>query len=216
MRLRFCDEFDHGFGWQPEAERLLPRTSHAVRSGGRVWLTDVVDGEGLDERIRELGQPAGVVQLLDRHGRDCAAVAKRLGVPLHVTPFTDMPSAPFVVLRIVRTRFWREVAVWFWEEQVLVCADVLGTVGYFCVPGERLGVHPLLRLFPPRLALGGLEPAHILVGHGEGIHGHQAAFALRRALSSSRRRLPRVLLSLPRRALRSARGGEDSRRRAGR
>jgi hypothetical protein len=202
MKLRFCDEFEQGFGWQPEDE-FLQRTSHAVRSGGRVWLTDVIDGDGVDERIRALGEPAGVVQLLDRHGRDCAAVAKRLGVPLHVTPFTDMPAAPFVVLRIVRMRLWREVALWFWEERILVCGDALGTVGYFCAPGERLGVHPVLRLFPPRLALGGLEPEHILVGHGEGIHGPPASRALRHALASARRRLPAAWLSALRALVRS-------------
>ena len=86
VALVFDDEFEHGFGWSTEGERVQ-RTSHAIRAGGRVWLLDVVDGDGLDERIAALGEPAAVVQLLDRHNRDCAAVAERLGVPLHVTPF---------------------------------------------------------------------------------------------------------------------------------
>ena len=86
MSLRFVDEFEHGFGWVPAGETLT-RTSHAVAVDGRVWVTDPVDGEGIDERIRALGEPAGVVQLLDRHARDSAAVAERLGVPLHVVPF---------------------------------------------------------------------------------------------------------------------------------
>ena len=93
--------------------------SHAIRAQDRVWLTDVVDGEGLDERIAALGQPVGVVQLLDRHKRDCAAVAGRLGLPLHVTPFTDVEGAPFVAFPIVRQRFWREVALWFSEQRIL-------------------------------------------------------------------------------------------------
>ena len=46
-----------------------------LRTGGGVWLTDVVDGPGIDKRIRALGEPAGVVQLIDRHERDGAAVA---------------------------------------------------------------------------------------------------------------------------------------------
>lgn len=205
MKLRYVDEFERGFGWQPEDE-FLRRTSHAVLAGGRVWLTDVVDGDGLDERIAALGEPAGVVQLLDRHERDCAAVATRLGVPLHVTPFAEVPDAPFVPLPVVRKKRWREIALWFPEESVVVCADALGSIGWFCAPGERLGVHPLLRLFPPRRALGQLEPEHVLVGHGEGVHGAEAAPALHEALATSRRRLPKVLLSLPRRALRSPRG----------
>lgn len=192
MTLRFCDEFDKGFGWQ--AVEFLRRTSHAVLAGGRVWLTDVVDGPGIDERIRALGEPAGVVQLLDRHGRDCAAVARRLGIPLHATPFDGVPGVPFRVIRILERRHWREIALWFPAERVLVCGDVLGSVGYFAAPGERLGVHPLLRLFPPRRALSGLEPQHIMFGHGEGVHGAEAPAALREALATARRRLPRALL----------------------
>jgi hypothetical protein len=193
VKLRFCDEFEHGFGWQREGE-LVQRTSHAVLSGGRVWLTDVVDGSGLDERVRGLGDPAAVVQLLDRHRRDCGQVAERLGVPLAVTPFEGLPDAPFVVLPVLRWKRWREIALWFQAERILVCADALGTLSYFRAPGERLGVHPLLRLFPPRRALGGLDPDHVLVGHGEGVHSGATA-ALQEALATARRRLPAALLS---------------------
>ena len=118
MQLRFSDEFEHGFGWHPEGEKLK-RTSHALLAGGGVWLTDVVDGPGLDERIGALGEPAGVVQLIDRHERDNATVADRLGVALHVTPFTDVPGAPFVVLPVVRRRFWREIALWFADSELV-------------------------------------------------------------------------------------------------
>jgi hypothetical protein len=192
VQLRFEDDFGHGFGWSPEGERLQ-RTSHAVLAGGRVWLTDVVDGPGLDERITALGEPAAVVQLLDRHKRDCAAVAERLGVPLHVTPFTDVEGTAFVAFPIVRQRFWKEVALWFAEPRVLVFADALGSLGYFRARGEPFGVHPVLRLFPPRRSLAGLEPEHILFGHGPGFHGSEAPAALRTALATARRRLPRAL-----------------------
>jgi hypothetical protein len=108
VELRFIDEFEHGFGWTPEGDRL-GRASHAVRIGSAVWLTDILDGPGIDERIRELGEPRGVIQLLDRHERDCSAIARRLGVPLHVTPFDGVPDAPFEVIPVVRSRFWKEV-----------------------------------------------------------------------------------------------------------
>jgi hypothetical protein len=193
VKLRFCDEFDHGFGWQASDERLQ-RTSHAVLAGGRVWVTDALDGTGIDERIRRLGEPAAVIQLLDRHKRDCPTVAARLGVPLHVTPFGGVPDAPVTVLSIRRMPGWREVALWFTEERVLVCGDALGSAGYFRAGKEPFGVHPFLRLFPPRRALGGLEPEHIFFGHGEGLHGAEAAHALREALATSRRRLLRALL----------------------
>ena len=60
----------------------MQRTSHALAVDGRVWLFDVVDAAGLDDRVRELGRACRCVQLLDRHNRDCAAFARRLGVPL--------------------------------------------------------------------------------------------------------------------------------------
>ncbi len=166
MALEFSDEFEHGFGWKEQDEKI-PRTSHAVRSGGGVWLTDPVDGPGLDERVRELGEPAGVVQLLDRHNRDCAAIAARLGVRLYVVEAPEGTEAR----QIVQTRFWKEIALWLPEERVLVCADALGSLGYFRAKNEPFGVHPLLRLFPPKHALAGLEPEHILFGHGPGYHG---------------------------------------------
>ena len=173
---------------------LLRRTSHAVLAGERVWVIDPVDSPGIDGRIHALGEPGGVVQLLDRHKRDCAAVARRLGVALHVTPFAGVAGAPFAVRSVSRRRVWREVALWFPHERVLVCGDALGSLGYFRARGEPFGVHPLLRLFPPRRALGGLEPQHILFGHGEGFHDPNAAAALEEALDTSRRRLPRALL----------------------
>ena len=192
MELRF-DEFEHGLEWVPEDDKLA-RTGHAVLAGGSVWLTDVVDGPGLDERIAALGSPAAVVQLLDRHPRDCAAVAERLGVPLHETPFADLEGAPFVVLPIVKRRFWREVALWFAKERVLVCGDALGSLGYFRAKHEPFGAHPFLRLFPPK-KLGALEPEHILYGHGPGFHGPEAPEALHQALAKPRRGLPQALLN---------------------
>jgi hypothetical protein len=194
VTLLFDDEFEHGFGWSIEGERLT-RTSHAIRAQGRVWLTDSVDGAGLDQRIAALGDPAGVVQLLDRHARDCAAVAERLGVPLHVTPFSGVAGAPFLALPIVRNSLWREVALWFSEQRTLVCGDAVGSLAYFRAAGEQFGVHPALRLFPPKRALAALGPEHILFGHGDGYHGSDAPEALDTALSTARRRAPAALVA---------------------
>ena len=146
---------------------------------------------GIDERIRALGEPEAVVQLLDRHERDSAAVAARLGVP-HLRMELDAHGGAGRLVRIVWNRVWKEVAFWEPERRVLVVADALGTVGYFIAPGEAIGVHPLLRLRPPRI-LGELEPEHILCGHGAGVHGPGAPLALGEALATSRRRLPRAL-----------------------
>jgi hypothetical protein len=204
VELSFIDEFEHGFGWTPAGDRLW-RTAHAVRSGGSVWLTDVIDGPGIDERVKELGEPKGVVQLLDRHERDCTAVARRLDVPLHETPFDGVAGAPFEVIPVVRSRFWKEVALWFPNEQTLVVADALGTVSYFRAPAEPVGVHPFLRFKPPR-RLAGYEPLHFLCGHGPGGHGEGVPEAVRQALAKPRRRLPQALFN----GLREARRKETS------
>jgi hypothetical protein len=183
--LQSCDEFNGGFGWI--VDEFMGRCSHLLVAAGRVWAIDPLLGDGVEDRIRAAGEPAGVLQLLDRHNRDCAELAKRLGVPHHVVPTTGVP--PFELIPIRMGRRWKEVALWWPERRVLVCADALGTVDYFLAGDEPLGVHPLLRLRPPRKQLGGLEPATILCGHGEGIFENAAA-VLREALSTSRRRIP--------------------------
>ena len=149
-----------------------------------MWLVDPVDWPEAIDRAQSLGQPAGVLQLLDRHNRDCAAIAERLGVPHLVVP-PALPGTPFEVIEIKRSRRWQEVALWWPERRTLVVAEALGTNPFFPIGDDRVGVHGLLKLTPPRL-LRAYEPEHLLVGHGEGVHGPEAAAALRQALSRSR------------------------------
>lgn len=182
LKIRFCDEHECGFGWI--VTEFMERCSHGLVADGRVWVIDPVDGEGVEERIRAAGEPAGVIQLLDRHNRDCASLAARLGVRHHVVPTEPIP--PFKFLPIVARRRWREVALWWPAQRLLVCADALGSAAYYRAGQERLAVHPLLRLRPPRLTV---QPDAILCGHGEGVLTGAAA-ALRGALSTSRRRIP--------------------------
>jgi hypothetical protein len=118
-------------------------------------------------------------------------------VPLIETPSGGVPGTPFGTMPLVSRRRWREVALWWPERRALAVADALGTAPYFTAPGERLGVHPLLRLTPPRGLLG-LEPEHLLVGHGAPLHGPEVPALLRRALTRSRREIPRWLAGLPR------------------
>jgi len=186
--VRFVDEIGFAFGWIAPEPRFMQRASHAIAADGRVWLIDPVADEGALGRARELGEPAGVVQLLDRHGRDCRAVAEQLGVPHYELPEQPPAEARFEVLPLLRRRWWHEFALWCPEERTLVCAEAVGTAQYYRAPGERLGVSPLLRLTPPRRLLA-VEPDHVLVGHGEGIH-QDAAAALREALTLARRRTP--------------------------
>lgn len=188
--MEVIDALDVGFGWLSPDRPKLQLASHALLADGGVWVVDPAEAEGIEERVRGLGEPAGVLQLLDRHNRACAEFARRLGVPHHRVPFERV--GPFEPIPVVRGRFWQEVALWWPERRVLVCADALGTVPhYFALGGERLGVHPLLRLAPPR-QLARVEPEHVLCGHGAGVH-EDAAGAVREALDHSRRRAPRVL-----------------------
>lgn len=166
-------------------DSFMERSSHALVVDGATWLIDVVD----NPRVGELTNVVGVIQLLDRHNRDCAAIAARLGVPHHVVPHE--PIGPFTFLPIRSRRRWREVALWWDDERVLGCGDALGTAAYFCAGGERLGVHPLLRLRPPRLDV---HPDVIVCGHGPGIFDGADA-ALREALRTSRRRIAKQFVS---------------------
>ncbi len=198
--VSFCDELDFAVGWIHPDPDWMGRAGHAVRSGGRVWVLDPVDGDGVEERVRGLGDPAGVVRLLDRHPRDADAFAARLGVPLHTEPFDGVPGAPFEVVPILRTPLWREVALWFPEEATLVCADALCNARGYTAPGEVVGVHPFLRLHPPR-GLIAYPVRHLLLGHGPGVHGPQAQDAVREALDGAWRRVPSWWLAQARRVL---------------
>jgi hypothetical protein len=62
-----------------------------------------------------------------------------------------------------------------------------------------------MRFSPPREALSRFEPEHLLVGHGEGIHGPEATEALRQALSTARTGLLRLLPRIPAFAVDAAR-----------
>jgi hypothetical protein len=196
LSARVVDELDFGFGWISSEKPNLQLASHALVDDGRVWVIDPTDAPDVDERIRALGEAAGVIQLLDRHNRASERFAVRLGVPHLEVPFGGVDGSPFEVVPVVKRRRWQEVALWWPERRVLVCGDALGTVPhYFALGRERLGVHPLLRLTPPR-NLGAFEPEHVLVGHGAGVHDRAAA-ALDDALAGSRRRVLRLPLELP-------------------
>jgi hypothetical protein len=77
-----------------------------------------------------------------------------------------------------------------------VVPEAVGTAAYYLAAGERLGVHPALRLRPPR-TLARFDPDRILVGHGAGVHDDATA-VLDDALDGARRRTPRLYLETAR------------------
>jgi hypothetical protein len=193
--IELCDDRGaRGFSWI--VDEPMTRTSHALTTDGRVWLVDPVRFGPALERALGLGRPAAVLQLLDRHNRDCATVAGELGVPHLIVP-DALPETPFETIAVRRTKHWRETALWWPAEETLVVSEAIGTNPFFAAGGDAAGVHLLLRLRPPRDAFGGLEPRHLLVGHGRGVHGPAASAAVSRALDASRSGLPRLLVRAP-------------------
>src|SRR5215207_3252035 len=153
------DELPFGFSWLPD--EALSRTAHALDTGDGVWLIDPVDVPEAIERATALGRPAGVIQLLDRHDRDCAGVAERLGVP-HLRLPAEVPGSPFAVIDVLDIPRWHEKALWWPERRVLVVAELIGTNRIYRMGSARAGVHPMLRALPPG-ALRHYQPEHLLV-----------------------------------------------------
>ena len=180
----------------------MARAAHALVADGQVWLIDPFEDEIALSAAVELGRPAGVIQLLDRHHRDGNAIAQRLEIPRLRLPAT-IPGSPFQVVQVVDRRWWHELALWWPQERALVVAEAVGTAAAFRL-GRALGVHPLLRPFPPRAQLGSHRPQRLFVGHGPALEG-DASDALDRALAASRSDIPKLMTALPG-LLRSARG----------
>jgi len=189
--------------WIAHPGESMQRASHALVVDDEVWLVDPVDGEGLDDRLADVGEVAGVVVLLDRHERDAAAIAARHDVAVWIPEWMDGVAggmdAPvetfgttlagtYTVYPIARSRFWQEAALYDESSGTLVVPESVGTASYFLAGTERLGVHPMRRLRPPR-RLREFDPERILVGHGRPVTDDAGA-ALTDALDGARRRAP--------------------------
>jgi hypothetical protein len=192
-RILAFDESPAGLSWI--LDEPMQRASHALVSDGRVWLVDPVDVPEAMARVATLGEPAGVVQLLDRHNRDCAAVAERLGVA-HLRLPGALAGSPFSVVQVLKVPRWHELALWNEHSRTLVVSEAVGSGPFFRGGDAPAGIHMFLRLRPPG-ALRDFAPEHLLFGHGPGLHGPEAADALRTAYRRSVRDLPGTLARIP-------------------
>ena len=207
---REIDRFDDGVGWIAYPDEGMQRASHAlVGNEDEVWLVDPVDAEGVEDLYADLGDVVGVVVCLDRHRRDAATVARRHDVPVYVPEWmadsvgdfdaevetfgAGLPDSPFRAIPVIDNPIWSEVALYDPERRTLLVAEAVGTTDLFRVDPERLGVHPMLRPFPPREQFRDVSPDRVLVGHGAGVM-EDGAEALREALEGSRRRMPSAYL----------------------
>lgn len=195
------DRFDGGVGWIAHPEETMERASHAFATDDGVYVVDPVDAAGLDDRLADLGDVAGVLVCSLFHRRDAAAVARRHDVPVLLPDFltglsdgdVDAPVervaggvGGYEFVRVADNRAWQEAGLW--DGETLYVPDALGTADYFLAPGERLAVIYLLRLTPPRDPLAGLSPERVLCGHGAGVHDSAEA-ALTAALADARTNL---------------------------
>jgi hypothetical protein len=185
---------EHALGLTWVVEEPMRRASHALVADNRVWIVDPVECEGAPE-LAALGEPAAVLQLLDRHNRDCAAVASRLGVP-HLNVPDSVPDSPFEAIAAVRVPKWQETALWWPARSALVVAEVLGTNEMYTGGRAPLGMHLFLRPFVPG-ALRGYRPEHLLCGHGAPRHGPAVGDEIEAAYRNARRGIPGVLRALP-------------------
>lgn len=203
--LTDVDRFEGGVGWIAYPDEAMQRASHAVESDGELWVFDPVDAPGVDDLLAAFdADVGGVVVGLDRHTRDAEAVANRHEVPVYVPSWMsgvaadldapverfDDELAGFAVERLIDNPFWQEAA--FFDGETLVVPEALGTVEYFRSTNEELGVHPMLRLLPPR-SLRQYDAERLLVGHGEGVFD-DVGRAVREAVDGARSRAPALYL----------------------
>lgn len=195
--LREVTEWTDGISWIAYPDERAQRASHALLTQAGVWMVDPVDAEGLDDRVSELGEVAGVLVIQDRHTRDAAELARRHDVSVHVPDWmnlvlekvdsavesvgSDLPGTNYTVHRLIDTDEWEEAILVDETTNTMIVPEALGTLPAFRGEDTALGVHPALDEPPHRLL--DWSPDRILVGHGESIHS-EADTRIREALGA--------------------------------
>src|SRR5438445_3497093 len=103
------------FAWLADAGDPMSRSSCALAVSGGCLAVDPVDVPGLDEALSAIGPVLGVVTLLDRHQRDAAAVAARLGAE-RVMPVALGGAGLHIegveARMVIDRRSWHESLLW--------------------------------------------------------------------------------------------------------
>src|SRR5438874_2495123 len=95
------EELPFGLTWV--VDEPMRRTSHALADDGRVWFVDPVAEPEALERARALGEVAGVLQLLDGHGRGVHGRTAADGLTRALDhSWRDLPKAMLAVLSALR------------------------------------------------------------------------------------------------------------------
>jgi hypothetical protein len=187
--LQSVDEWTGGFSWIADPDERGQRASHALATEAGVWIVDPVDTDGLDERVAELGEVAGVLVLHDRHTRDAEAVARRHDVAVHVPDWmtlvldkletapesvgSELPGTNYTVHRLVDTDEWEEAVLVDETTATLIVPEALGTLESFREGDNALGVHP--GVDDPPHSLADWQPERLLVRHGPSIYSEADA-----------------------------------------
>lgn len=206
-------DFDDVRSWIAHPDEEGMRASHAIRTQNGVWVIDPIDAPNVDGILDSLGEVVGVTVTSCYHGRDAGRIASRHDVAVHVPEWmgrvVDTVDAPLTRYALkpdegydspeFDTIFcrpfpgWQEVFLYHDPSGTLVTPDSLGTTDIHCLDDERLGLSVFRRLQPPR-ELAGLDPEHILPGHGEPLT-EDATVALHSALDDARASFPSALAS---------------------
>ena len=196
MRFRFCDDLGaDGFGWI--VDEAMTRTSHALAADGKVWLVDALDWPEAIDRALALGEPAGVIQLLDRHDRDCAALASRLGVP-HVVAPDELAGKPVHVHPGHAAEALARVGALVAGRRGRSSRPTRSERTAFYTGGKApIGVHLLAAARRRRGRSARSSPSTSSSATARECTAPDGREPLRDALRTSRRRLPGVLLRLP-------------------
>ncbi len=191
--------------WISQPTEMQQRASLAIELDGARYAVEPVDCAGLDDRLAEHGGIEGVLVLMDRHSRDARKIAARHDVPVYAPVGADQiadsiggPIASFDAgesfeLRWLHEgRFQEELALFRPDDETLFVPETLGRAPYFTATAERIGIHPMARIRPPRAKLSGLSVARLFFGHGRPI-ADVADREIDHTLQMAGRRLPSAM-----------------------